>query len=211
MAWTSRLIFGLLSKEQSIATGLLLSLLIWTLTRVVDGITKSPTIEYDVRYNSTVMADGSKASSVTVGLTNLSGDITIRNLAVTISDPRNKSKFLPTEARCAFPPPMWAEEAECVAYASGLSVVAPLLMPDNTVTFTVKYLGSTKFGERPIVRIRPGAADQKLRVVEPSFVTFIARHENVILMCIFVLTAIFLCASIVAGPHTDPPAKGASE
>ena len=62
---------NLLSKDHSVATGLLIALAVWTLTRLVDGVTGTGTIEYDTQY-STITQDGKPVSRVEVTLTNLS-------------------------------------------------------------------------------------------------------------------------------------------
>src|SRR5258708_25150703 len=88
-----KLMRGLGAKDHSFATGLLLALLVWTLTRIVNGIAESGTIEYDVAYSPSVLADGRSSSTITVTLANLSREASIRNLAVVISDPSGKVEF----------------------------------------------------------------------------------------------------------------------
>lgn len=196
---------GLLSKDNSFATGLLLGLLVWTFTRIADGITGSGTIEYDVTYAATTLKDGRAGALVSVVLTNLSHDTAVQNLEVTISDPLATTEFIPGEEHCAYPPPTWAQDAKCEAFPTGLNFYAPWLVPGNQVSLAIKYVGSLEPGKRPIVRIRPSDTDTKLRVIEPGFETWVARHEMGVLFAILIVASLLLMASVAAGITRDPP------
>jgi len=202
-----KLMRGLGAKDHSFATGLLLALLVWTLTRIVNGVASSGTIEYDIAYSPSVLADGRNGTLVSVTLTNLSRETSIRNLAVVISDPAGKIEFVPAEKRCAYPPPAWVEGASCEAYPNGLSFFAPWLVPGNEVRMAIKYAESGEKADRPVVRIRPSDTDTKIRLVEPGFQTWVTRNETCILLWFALFTFIFLVLSIAAGIVNDPAAE----
>jgi hypothetical protein len=58
MGWWRRFFNGLLSKDKSLATGLILGFMAWTLMRLVDGIASNGTIEYDIVNRPATLADG---------------------------------------------------------------------------------------------------------------------------------------------------------
>ncbi|HWH40548.1 MAG TPA: hypothetical protein VNU21_11965 [Usitatibacter sp.] len=197
-----KLMTGLRAKDQSLATGLLLALLVWTLTRIANGIAGAATIEYDIEYTPTVLRDGREGVIVSATLVNLSREASIRNLAVVISDP--SVEFIPNERQCAYPAPTWVEGATCDAYPNGLSFVAPWLVPGNEVRMAIKYVGNYQATKRPAVRIRPSDTDTKIRLVKPGFETWITRNETYILLVLAALTLLFLGLSIVAGIAKGP-------
>jgi hypothetical protein len=197
MRGIARVVAGLLSREHSVATGLLIALTVWTLTRLVDGITGSSTVEYDVRYTTTALADGERVSRVEVTLTNLADDETLTGLTAAVSDPRLKAVFIqPPE--CRFAPPSWVERAECrvTGPKEGFLFTAPTLVSGSRAWFAVNYRGSVEEPGRPVVRIKAG---EKLRLVTPGIVTFIVRNESALLLSLLGLTLILLVLSVGVG------------
>ena len=114
MGWWRRFFNGLLSKDKSLATGLILGFMAWTLMRLVDGIAANGTIEYDIANNPATLADGRPGYVVRVTLTNLSADTALTNLKASIAaatadivfsaDPRDRSCALSLQAGVASPP-----------------------------------------------------------------------------------------------------------
>jgi hypothetical protein len=49
--WGGQFFRGLREKDQSIASGLLIGLILWTLTHLVDSVTSNGSIEYAVTYS----------------------------------------------------------------------------------------------------------------------------------------------------------------
>src|SRR2546421_9787577 len=71
---THRLLAGLLGKDQSVATGLLIGIIIWTLTRLGDAVTRSGSIEYAVKYSRATIANGTAGNKMENRLTHPSRD-----------------------------------------------------------------------------------------------------------------------------------------
>jgi hypothetical protein len=206
-----RLLAGLLGKEQSIATGLLLALTIWTVTRLVDGITGSGTIEYDTVYSPSTLASGEPAVKVEVTLANLSSDTAINNLQVLIADPDVKPIFSadPRDSECGYEPPAWSGGAVCEAHPVGMSFTVPILVPGTSVRAGIKYKAGENPRERPIVRIKPDGTT-KFQLVEPGLQTFVTRHQAALLVSLLTITLVLFAISVAAGvrapesPETGP-------
>lgn len=194
-----RVLAGLLAKDQSFGTGILLALLVWTLTRVVNEVVGPATIEYAVSYSPIQLDGGGEGAMVVADLTNLSQDSPVRGLAVSVNDLSGQTEFLPDEAQCTFPPPMWIDGASCKAYSNGLSLIAPTLDPGISVRLAAKYRGAIEEGKRPLVRIKASDGTAKLRMVTPGFQTWLARHEMWVLTGLLVLVGLALATSIAAG------------
>ena len=73
MSWWRRFFNGLLSKDKSLATGLILGFMAWTLLRLVDNIAANGTIEYAIANSPATLADGRSGYLIRVTLTNLLG------------------------------------------------------------------------------------------------------------------------------------------
>jgi hypothetical protein len=174
-----RLALGLLRKEQSVATGLLIGLMIWTVTRLVDGIATSGTIEYDTDISPAALKNGTPASLMNVVLTNLSTDTPVTNLQVSIADPYFKTDFSTdrAESYCSYEPPAWVgNDAVCEPHRDGMTFTAPMLVPGTSVRVSTKFTQAGDAAHRPIVRIKPDGIS-KVQLVEPGVQTFVARHE----------------------------------
>ncbi|TCW78851.1 hypothetical protein C5O80_31770 [Burkholderia sp. SRS-46] len=198
-----RFMSGLLSKDASVAAGIVLGLVVWTLTRIVNEVVDSPTVEYDVSYSAATVANGQAGARIMVALTNLSRDSTLQNLGVTIYDPSGKATFIPDSIRCAFPPPLWAQDGVCLLLQSGLKFQAPWFTPDSQLHIAIDYVGSVEAGKRPIVRILPSRSSPGIRLVEKSWKTWVARYQFT-LLCGLLMVVFALYAVAVAAGATDP-------
>jgi hypothetical protein len=195
-----RFIAGLLRKEQSIATSVLIGLVIWTLTRLVDGIAASGTIEYNVDVSSDTLADGSAASLIEVELANLSSDTAVTNLEVMIADPYGKTRFSKANGdfHCAYEPPAWVgNDAVCDAEPDGMAFTAPMLVPGTSVRVGIKFTQLPEAQYDPIVRIRPDVTS-KVQLVEPGVQTFVARYEAPLLLTLLAVALVFFGMSVAA-------------
>jgi hypothetical protein len=198
---------GLLRKEQSISTGLFIGLLIWTVTRLVDGITGSGTIEYHTAYSETTLASGRPATKIDVTLTNLSTDTAVSNLQASISDPDPRTVFsvAPNDSRCAYEPPAWVDtdKAVCAAHTAGMAFTAPMLVPGTSVRFGIKFTQASDAVDWPIVRIKPDGA-AKFQLIEPGLQTFVTRHEPALLVALLAIALLLITISAASSvPKTD--------
>jgi len=207
MNWWRRFFNGLFSKDKSLATGLILGFMAWTLMRLVDGITANGTIEYDIANTPATLADGRDGFLIRVTLTNLSADTALTNLKASIAAPTADIVFSvdPKDRSCAFEPPGWGGQPTCDAFASGFDFMAPMIVAGTHVEFEVKYTRADTATELPVVRIRPDAA--KFRLVEPGFSTFVARNQVGILLALLLLAIVTLCLSVAAGVSESPARK----
>jgi hypothetical protein len=198
--WLHQFVVGMLSKERSLATGLLIALAAWTLTRLVDGIAGSGTIEYAISYSPATLADKRPGTKIDVRLTNLSRDTSITNLHVAITDPTAQLTFgnAASDADCAFQPPAWGENPQCEPHADGMVFDAPMLVPGTYARLGIKYASPDGVTARPIVRIKPEGTDG-FRLVEPGLETYVARHETTLLLGLFGFTLVLFLISVAAG------------
>jgi hypothetical protein len=189
----------LLSKDKSLATGLILGFMAWTLMRLVDGIAANGTIEYDIANSPATLADGRAGQRVRVTLTNLSADTALTNLQASIAAPTGGIIFSadPKDRSCAFEPPGWGGQPTCDAFASGFNFVAPMIVAGTHVQFEVKYTRPEGSSALPVVRIRPETT--KFRLVEPGFSTFVARNQVGLLLTLLVLALVMFFLSVAAG------------
>lgn len=195
---------GLLRKEQSIATSVLIGLIIWTLTRLVDGIATSGTIEYDIDVSADTLKDGTPASLIEVGLTNLSTDTPVTDLQVLIADPYNRTLFstVREDSHCAYEPPAWVGNgAVCEPHRDGMTFTAPMLVPGTSVRVGIKFTQRADAAHGPIVRIRPDGP--KVQLVRPGVQTFVARHETALLVSLLAV-ALCLFGTSVAMSEAEP-------
>ena len=199
MSWWRRFFNGLLSKDKSLATGLILGFMAWTLMRLVDGIAANGTIEYDITNTPAKLADGRAGYLVHVTLSNLSADTALTNLKASIAAPTADVVFSvdPKDRSCAFEPPGWGGQPTCDAFASGFDFMAPMIVAGTHVEFEVKYTRPDSATALPIVRIKPETT--KFRLVEPGFSTFVARNQVGILLTLLLLALITLFLSVAAG------------
>jgi hypothetical protein len=197
---------GLLGKEHSIGTGLLIALLVWTLTRLVDGVTIGGTIEYDTTFSRATLANGQSGMAVSVVLTNLSHDTIVKNLRALVYDPGGTLVFDTDRRDCGFEPPAWAQDATCTPDPTGMNFVAPMLVPGTSAKVVIKYSDAKAPGTRPVVRIGPDDSS-KARLVMPGVETFVARFESYLLFALSMLTMGLLFLSIARGTQESPPPK----
>jgi hypothetical protein len=194
---SSRVISGLLSEQQSVATGLMMGLVIWTLTRLVDGVLGTGTIEYQISHSPTTLASGTPGTEIRVTLTNLSRSTSVNGLEVSIADPRGKTTFSNERPdwKCVFEPPAWAEGALCHGAGDGMVFEAPMLVPGTYVVVGTKYTQAAGATEAPIVRIRPkDGAD--FRLLEAGLQTWIARHELGLLLSLLGLASLLFAMAV---------------
>ena len=201
------MIAGLLSDKQTIATGLLIGLIVWTLTRLVDGILATGTIEYQTVYSPAKLDNGMDGTKIEVTLTNLSRDTSVNGLKVVINDPSGKTTFSnnPRDTNCAFEPPAWADDAICEGHNDGMIFEMPMLVPGTFVRLAIKYMQSGA-AHQPVVRIRP-QPDSKLQLVEPGLQTFVARHEVALLLALLGTTLVLFGISVTANIRDKPEQK----
>ena len=207
MGWWRRFFNGLLSKDKSLATGLVLGFMVWTLMRLVDGIAANGTIEFDIVNDPATLADGRAGHVVRVTLTNLSADTALTNLRASIAAPTESVVFSadPRDRSCAFEPPGWGGQPTCNAFTSGFDFVAPMIVAGTHVQFEVKYTRAEGSSALPIVRIRPETT--KFRLVEPGFSTFVARNQVGLLLTLLMLALVLFFLSVAAGvPKGEPHA-----
>jgi len=199
MGWWRRFFNGLLSKDKSLATGLILGFMAWTLMRLVDGIAANGTIEYDIANKAATLADGRPGHVVRVTLTNLSADTALTNLRASIAAPTADVVFStdPRDRSCAFEPPGWGGQPTCDAFDSGFDFLAPMIVAGTHVQFEVKYTSPEGASAVPIVRIRPETT--KFRLVEPGLSTFVARNQVGLLLALLVLALVMFFVSVAAG------------
>lgn len=198
-----RFVRGLFSKDHSFATGLLLALLIWSLTRIVDGVSHSSTIEYDISVAPDHLKDGRVAEAMSITLSNLSTEAAVRDLQVSIS-PRGGAEFVENEESCVFESPAWGADAVCKERNDGANFRLPMLVPGTKAKLTVRYAPGTASGEKAAVMIRPSDTDAKMRLVQPGFETFVTRHQIAILITLLALSGVLLFGSIAAGLAATP-------
>jgi hypothetical protein len=203
-----RFLGGLARKEHSLATSALIGLIIWTLTRLVNSIATSGTIEYDIDISSDTLRDGTAASLIEVELTNLSTDTTkVTDLKVVIADPDNKTIFSTAkgDSHCAYESYVWVgSEAECDPHPDGMMFVAPLLLPGTSVRAGIKFTQRADATHDPIVRIGPGVTSE-VRFVESGVQTFVARHEAALLLTLLAIALFFFVLSVATSEREPRP------
>jgi hypothetical protein len=202
---TRRIVSGLFSEKKSIATALMIGLLIWTLTRLADGVTGSGTIEYKTVYSPATLKDGTKGQQIEVTLTNLSKDTAINGLQATIHDPKGQTTFSdePQDSFCIYQAPAWADDGNCAPNPISMEFETPLLVPGTYVSVAIKYTQKPGATHEPIVRIRPKGTT-KFQLIEPGLQTFVARHEQTLLVGLLVIVAGLFVLSLGAG-ISEPP------
>jgi hypothetical protein len=200
-----RISAGLFSEKKSIATALLIGLLLWTLTRLADDVTGSGTIEYKTVYSPATLNNGTKGKQIEVILTNLSKDTAINGLQATIHDPKGMTTFSdkPEDSFCVYEAPAWAEDGNCAPNPISMEFETPLLVPGTYVSVAIKYTQKPGATHEPIIRIRPKDTT-KFQLIEPGLRTFVARHEQALLVGLLVIVAGLFLLSLSIG-ITEPP------
>ncbi len=200
-----RILSGLFSEKKSIATALMIGLLLWTLTRLADDVTGSGTIEYETVYKPATLKSGQPGKQMEVTLTNLSKDTAINGLQATIHDPRGQTTFSadPDDSNCVYQAPAWAEDGNCAPNPISMEFETPLLVPGTYVSVAIKYTQKPGATHEPIIRIRPKDTT-KFQLLEPGLRTFVARHEQALLVGLLVIVAGLFLLSLGAG-ISEPP------
>jgi hypothetical protein len=200
-----RISAGLFSEKKSIATALLIGLLLWTLTRLADDVTGSGTIEYKTVYSPATLNNGTNGKQIEVILTNLSKDTAINGLQATIHDPKGMTTFSdkPEDSFCVYEAPAWAEDGNCAPNPISMEFETPLLVPGTYVSVAIKYTQKPGATHEPIIRIRPKDTT-KFQLIEPGLRTFVARHEQALLVGLLVIVAGLFFLSLSIG-ITEPP------
>ena len=205
----ARVLAGLLGKEHSVVTGLLIALTVWTLTRLVDDVTGRSPIEFDARYMETELKGGEVVSRVEVTLVNLSADETLTDVQAAISDPRLTAQFI-KPADCRFAPPSWVDQGRCdLSEREGFFFTAPTLVAGSRAWFAVNYRGSREEQSRPVLRIKAGSTD-KLRLLPSGIETFLVRNETALLLSLLGIALVLLVLSVGAGIRDAPDARQGS-
>lgn len=202
-----RFVGGLLRKEQSLATSALIGLIIWTLTRLVDGIATSGTIEYDIDISSDILRNATAASLIEVELTNLSSDTSVTQLQVSIAHPSDKTIFstAPGDSHCSYEPPAWVgNDAVCEPHRDGMTFTAPMLVPGTSVRVGIKFTQPPGETRDPIVRIAP-AITSKVQLVEPGVQTFVARYEAALLLSLLAIAFLLFAMSVATSEPKPRP------
>lgn len=208
MSLWSSLVSGWRSSDQSLGTGLVIGLFIWTLTHLIDGVTGSGTVEYTVDYLNATRSNGDHAYQIAVGVTNLSREIPVPNLEVSIQNPHHdhQATFYKEDTVCGFEPPSWVGGALCDGENDGGDLMIPLLVPGNSLTITMNYSGSIDPEYRPIVRIRPGGDAESFRLVKRGLETTLTRYETPILLVTLLVAVILFCTTLWV-PKSEQPSK----
>jgi hypothetical protein len=167
MEWKQRLRAGVFNKDKSLATGVTLAFVAWTLMRLVDGVTAFNTLEYRIEDRPTTLNDGRAGFAYRVTLSNLAGDTTLKSLRASVSSSNGGITFSEDhkDFRCAVQPPAWGLVVECQAFdTSGFNFTAPPLVAGTYAAFEVKYTRAAGTTEEPVLRILP-AEGQDFRLV----------------------------------------------
>ena len=198
MSLWSSLVSGWRSTDQSLGTGLVIGLFIWTLTHLIDTVTGNGTVEYAVEYLNATRSNGQHAYQISVRVTNLSRDIPVPNLEVSIQNPHSdhQAVFYADDTVCGYEPPSWAGDAKCNGEPDGGDLMIPLLVPGNSMTMKMNYSGSIDPKYRPIVRIRPAADVTSFRLVQSGLETWLTRHETRILIGTLIIAVILFCMTL---------------
>jgi hypothetical protein len=198
MRWWQKLGTGALSKEKSLATGVVLAFIAWTLTRLVDGITAYNTLEYDVTQKPSSLADGRAGYTYQVLFTNLAGETTLKSLRATVSGSADITfSDVASDHSCAVQPPAWGR-VECEAFPAGFKFTAPPLVAGTFAGMEVKYTRAAGSSDVPVLRILL-AEGQDFRLVEAGLATRAVRHQTGILITFLAVATLSLLLSLVAG------------
>jgi hypothetical protein len=82
----------------------------------------------------------------------------------------------------------------------------PLLVPGTYVSVAIKYTQKPDATHEPIVRIRPKDTTN-FQLIEPGLRTFVARHEQALLVGLLVIVTGLFVLSLGAGISEPPEHK----
>ncbi len=187
------------AKEPSIATGVFLAALAWALTRLVDSVGAYNTLEYDVKHESTTLANGSRGYLVRVRLTNLSGDTTLKSLVAQISAQSKDVQFSDDvhDYHCTSEPPGWVGQPRCQPLGIGFRFEPVDLVAGTYVGLEAKYTRANGSTEEPVLRIQL-PSEQNFRLIETGWATRALRYQTGILLTFGVLMVVLLYFSMSA-------------
>jgi hypothetical protein len=205
MGWWQRVRTNASGKDKSLATGVALGFMAWTLMRLVDSISAYDTLEYDITNKPTTLADGRAGFAFQVKLTNLAGDTTVEGLKATVASSTADIDFSmhADDYRCPVQPPAGGKVVECTPHVGGFNFSAPPLLAGTFAGLEVKYTRPATSSETPYLRIVL-AEGQNFRLVEAGVATALVRNQTGILIAFLVLAAISLLISLAVGVMPPP-------
>ena len=200
MAIVRKILDAFSAKQTSVATGLLLAAMAWTVTRLADAVDAYDTLEYQVTQSRDVLADGRKGFLVKVKLRNLSGGTTLESVRAQLSTHARGVEFSanPDDYLCAVEPPGWAGNPKCDPQGIGFDFSIDNLTPGTYVGFQARYTRPDGANETPVLRVNL-PANKNFRLLESGLATGALHHQTAILAGLIVLLFVLLVLSIVAG------------
>jgi hypothetical protein len=154
------------------------------------------------------LKDGRQGKEIELILTNLSKDTAIDGLQATIHDPEGQTNFStdPGDSDCVYQPPAWAQGGDCASNPISMEFFTPMLVPSTYVSVAIKYTQKPDAKREPIVRIRPKGTTT-FRLIEPGLRTFVARHEEVLLVGLLLIVSVLFVLSLNLGISELPEHK----
>lgn len=205
MGWWQRVRTNASSKDRSLATGVALGFMAWTLMRLVDSISAYDTIEYAITNKPTTLADGRAGFVYQVKLTNLAGDTTVEGMKATVASVTADIEFSMSaeDHRCPVQPPAGGKVVECEPHVGGFNFYAPPLLAGTYAGLEVKYTRPAESSEIPYLRIVLSEG-QNFRLVKAGIATIIVRNQTGILIAFLILAVVSLLMSLAAGVMSPP-------
>src|SRR4051794_21155433 len=154
---------------------IIIAALSWLVTRVVDEVTKSPIIAYNVTDSTNI--DG--ARDYTVRLRNVSRTVSFRDLNLVVNDLDTNSKF--TNAAAQYEAPVYISEKRKTS-AEHEDGIAKLLIRDLQPSTSIRLATTIQGPSQPTVRIE--SEKEAVRLVKANLYTWIVENETAIL-CVF--------------------------
>jgi hypothetical protein len=205
MGWWQRVRTNASGRDKSLATGVALGFMAWTLMRLVDSISAYDTLEYEITNKRTTLADGRAGFVYQVKLTNLAGDKTVEGLKATVASRTSDIDFSmhADDHHCPVQPPAGGKVVECAPHVGGFNFSAPPLLAGTFAGLEVKYTRPAASSEIPYLRIVL-AEGQDFRLVETGIATTIVRNQTGILIAFLILAAVSLLMSLAVGVLPPP-------
>lgn len=156
----------------------------WGVTHSVDRLLSSPVVQFETETKTA----GNKTSFV-VTLRNLSHDRLYKNLRLIFLLPsKDGGEFL--TAQTIAKPPAWDGDRPPTVTAKSVQFDLPALHPSSEVALRAEFIGAVV----PIVRLE--RAEPTVRLVAPSFETFLLKHEFKIIVGALLVWAGVLAAMV---------------
>ena len=205
MGWWQRVRTNASGKDKSLATGVALGFMAWTLMRLVDSISAYDTLEYDITNKPATLADG-RAGFV---------------YQVKTHQPRRRHHGRRAEGHdreqhgghrlqhacgrlpLSVQPPAGGKVVECAPHVGGFNFSAPPLLAGTFAGLEVKYTRPAGVSETPHLRIVL-AEGQNFRLVEAGVATTVVRNQTGILIAFLMLAAASLLMSLAVGVLPPP-------